>query len=86
MKKKKEMTRKEKNEAIAKILGFKKHPVRKGSGFNTPSWSYPEDWEDEIRGIPNTEVPDFIQMIDDTREIATKYKYGFPRVHEKREF
>ena len=79
------MTRKEKNEAIAKILGFKKHPVRPNSGISTPQWSYPDDWYDEIRGIPNTEVPDFIQMIDDCREIANKYKYGFPRIHEKSE-
>jgi len=80
------MTRKEKNEAIAKILGFKKYPVRKGSGIHTPQWSYPDDWKDEIRTCPNTSVPDFIQMIEDTRKIADKYKYGFKRVHEKMEF
>lgn len=86
MAEKKELTRKEKNEAIAKILGFKKYPARKHDGINCVQWSYPEAWRDEVRGSPNTEVPDFIQMIDDTREIADKYRYGFPRVHEKREF
>ena len=80
------MTRKEQNEEIAKILGFKKYPVRKGSGINTPQWGYPDKWRDEIRASPCTEVPDFIQMINDTREIADKYKYGFKRVHEKMEF
>jgi len=80
------MTRKEKNEEIAKILGFKKHPIKKGSGVHYPQWSYPEEWQDEIRVSPNGDIPDFIQMIDDTRSIAKKFQYGFKRVHASLEF
>jgi len=39
------MTRQEKNEKIAKILGFKKLQPKKGSGYHTPFWIYPEEWQ-----------------------------------------
>lgn len=67
------------NEEIAALLGFKKHIGKPGSGYDgVVMWTFPEDWEDELSSSPQTSIPDFVQMLQDTRDIARKFKYGIP--------
>lgn len=77
------------NEKIGELLGFKKHIGKPGSGYDgVIMWEYPDDWKDEVRSFPETALPDFIQMIQDSREVAKRYRYGFPHEfsnHIKRE-
>jgi hypothetical protein len=58
------------NKEIALLLGFK----FKDDG----QVIYPYDWEDERKSIPCTYIPDFLEMINATRDIAKKFKYGIP--------
>ena len=68
------------NEQIAELLGFEKIIGKPGSGHTgMVMWEYPESWRDEVTSMPQTSLPDFMQMINDTRETAKRYKYGIPR-------
>lgn len=76
------MTRKEKNEEIAKILGFEK--VRcKCSGWPHYRWNYPEDWQDEVVSWPQHSLPDFVGMIETSRKINNIFRYGLPKQYEQ---
>ena len=73
------MDKRELNEKIASMLGFKKHIGKPKSGYDgVVMWTYPDDWEDELSTSPQTTLPDFLQMIQDVRDISKKYKYGIP--------
>jgi hypothetical protein len=71
-----EKNKKDLNEKIAILLGFEKDD-------KSGAWIYPDDWLDELSGVPMYNIPDFKQMIEDCREIAGKYKYGIPKEYKK---
>lgn len=62
--------KKEINEKIAELLGFKK------SGEH---WVYPPLWEEERTSHPQGSIPDFVEMLRLCREIKGHFKYGLPR-------
>ena len=62
------------NEQIALSLGFEKYQI-----INGPmAWKYPEEWRDEAVVSPLTFIPDFLEMIQQSRDISKIYKYGIP--------
>lgn len=68
------MSKKELNEQIAESLGFEKYQI-----INGPmAWKYPEEWRDEVKASPMTSIPDFLGMIQQSRDISNMYKYGIP--------
>lgn len=68
------MTESEKiNISIAKYFGFK---VSKGKQYlinGLPQWTYPDDWYMAQGGIPNTEIPDFLQILEDYMRLMKKH-------------
>lgn len=68
------MSNKELNEQIAESLGFEKYQIKNGP----MAWKYPEAWRDEATMSPMTSIPDFMKMIQQTREISNTFKYGIP--------
>ncbi len=70
-------TKQEKNEAIAKILGFKKNGITVNGVPNADTdWHYPDEYRFFGMVSPMRECPDFIQLIQDYREIK-KIMQGF---------
>lgn len=62
--------KKEANESIAKILGFKKHGITV-NGFKDKDvdWYYPEEYRFLGMVSPMRNCPDFINIIQDYRKI-----------------
>ena len=58
------------NKEIALLLGFK--------FLDDGQIVYPDNWKDEKKCTPCTYIPDFLEMINATRDIAKKFKYGIP--------
>lgn len=58
------------NKEIALLLGFK--------FLDDGQVIYPDNWIDERKTIPCTYIPDFLEMINISRNIASKFKYGIP--------
>ena len=64
------MTQKEKNEAIAKILGFKQYGITVNGKENAETaWQYPKEYAYLVHGMPMRNCPDFIGLLKDMREI-----------------
>ena len=73
------MTDKEKNIEIAKLLGFKFiEPTEK---CNFTQVIYPEDWKDEVKAFPITTVPDFLNILKQSREVNKMFKYGLSSIN-----
>lgn len=72
------MKKSEINEQIALILGFEKIEACPEKGVPFVQWRYPENWRDEICAIPVTTIPDFVELLDQGREIAEMYRFGIP--------
>lgn len=68
------MSNKELNEQIAESLGFEKYQIKNGP----MAWKYPEEWRDEVLASPMTCIPDFLKMIQQTRDISNTFRYGIP--------
>lgn len=64
-------TKKELNEKIAILLGFKKHVNSYGT-----HWAYPKEYEDLVSGSPESAIPDFINLINISIDLSRKFKYG----------
>jgi hypothetical protein len=65
-----ELTSKEKNEAIAKILGFEQYGITVNGEENAIiAWSYPEEYGYLVSGTPMHNCPDFIGMVEQCRQI-----------------
>ena len=59
--------RREINESIAKLLGFKKLTAKKyrvGFFRNMAQWVYPANFQDCQYGTPENKIPDFLYMIE----------------------
>jgi len=69
------------NERIAAILGYKKWVGRKTNGREDglAQWEYPSDMRDFVRGIPCTELPDFVGILH--RHFSDQRKYGYGMYH-----
>ena len=72
------------NKVIADYYGFKRGKAINTSCTNIPNmkeqWTYPEDFYLHQCGIPNFEIPDFIQMLETHMKLIAKYtQSGFPR-------
>ena len=42
------------------------------------AWKYPKEWRDEAKASPMTSIPDFLKMIQQTRDISNTFNYGIP--------
>ncbi len=61
------MTAEEKNEAIAKILGFKKYTITGTAGGE--AWICPMEYSYLQAGTPMWQLPDFLKIIDRHQKI-----------------
>ena len=73
------MKKSEINEEIALILGFKKHNPNPKKGVHWTQWEYPDEWVDEICAVPVHSIPDFVELIEQSRQVAKLYRYGIPK-------
>ena len=72
------MSNKEINIEIAKLLGFKF--IEPTEGFKFTQIVYPDSWKDEIKAMPVTKLPDFLALMQKSRDIDKMFNYGIPTV------
>lgn len=64
------MTNKEKNEAIAVVLGFEKRPISvNGIPNSDHGWIAPDEFRYFMVASPMRDVPDFIKLIHNNKDI-----------------
>ena len=73
------MDKTELNEQIALFFGFKKSDEKPYLINGHAQWSYPHEWYLSQGGIPNLDIPDFIEILEDYLKLLKKHKYGGPR-------
>lgn len=70
------MTRTEKNEAIAKILGFEEYYINADSPNQMKAWIVPEEWNWMQRAVPQWSAPDFMGYIEILKKIKDSIGYA----------
>ena len=75
------MNNKEKNEEIAKLLGFEKKTFSRGSLKDVEYWVYPKEFRVMRAQEPEYHVPDFLKIIEEYIEIKEKLNYSYPRMY-----
>lgn len=75
------MTKSKLNEQIALYFGFKKSKGERFLIHGHSQWTYPEDWYLAQGGIPNIDIPDFVQFLEDYLRLLHKHQHGGPREH-----
>jgi len=73
------MSRAELNAAIAKHFGFECSEGDKYLICGFPQWTYPRDWYLGQGSTPNTDVPDFLTILEDYLFLMKKHEYDGPR-------
>ena len=79
------MNNHEKNREIAKILGFEFIQPDHDKGIYYEQVNYPNDWMDEKNSYPCVDLPDFVLMLRQARNIAKIYKNGIPTDFQQRQ-
>lgn len=67
------------NATIAKYFGFEESKGKKYKLHGKNQWTYPQDFPLHQGGMPNTSIPDFVQILEDYLELVKKHDYGCPR-------
>lgn len=70
------MSRQEKNEEIAKILGFRQEPFIVNGRQDGFQWIYPREYSEMTGSTPCFRVPDFIELLDWYLVFRGKFKSG----------
>ena len=64
------MKKSEINKEIGKLLGFKARGINVNGVPNADGqWIYPESWRDQIVSVPQRYLPDFLGIIESSREV-----------------
>lgn len=78
--KEQQMTNKQKlNAEIARYFGFTESDEAGFKINGLSQWSYPGNWYLSQGSIPNTCVPDFVEMLEDYLKLVKKNELGGPR-------
>lgn len=71
-------TRAELNAEIALYFGFERSDGKRFLIDGLPQWKYPDEWYLSQGGLPNTAVPDFLQILEDYLKLMKQHDY-WPR-------